>query len=223
MKRCPKCKTKNQNNAAFCENCGNKLKNKDKMMWIGILCFCFVGLLVVGVVVSTMPHSNLTIKNTNNSVSTPAQTVHGVANKTYSKDGITFNYPENWTLNPNGFLTIGTGNSIPSVTYNAGINKISISEYASEPPAISATMDAVIQDMRKDMTGTYDKKEITVAGEKGIKYIPTSSDDSVTNGKKIDVYFAKGDTLYNIHLATTNYDADLSGFNMIVNTIKVST
>lgn len=150
-------------------------------------------------------------------------TVQGAPNKTYSKDGITFNYPESWTLNPNGFLTIGTGNTIPSVTYNAGIDKISISEYASEPPAIPATMDAVIQDMRKDMTGTYDKKEIMVAGEKGVEYIPTGSADPDTNGKKIDVYFAKGDTLYNIHLATTNYDVDISGFNMIVNTINVNT
>ncbi len=71
---------------------------------------------------------------------------------------------------------------------------------------ILATEDAVIQDMRSGIQDTYDTKNITVDGINGVEYIPNS--DSGTE-ERTDVYFVKGDTLYDIHLTNpTNVDQD---------------
>ena len=53
---------------------------------------------------------------------------------------------------------------------------------------------------------------------KGIEYTPTTTGDM--GQKRIDVYFTKGDNLYNVWMTSTDYDVDISGFNMIIDTIK---
>ena len=108
---------------------------------------------------------NLSIKKQEEKQNQTTSAQTSIPNKTYSDENLTFNYPDNWQLNPNGYLTLGTGNG-GKLTYNAGINIYSIKEYASEPPAIPATMPSVISSLREDMGGTYDKKEISVADKK---------------------------------------------------------
>lgn len=224
--KCPdlKCPEKDiLDKPGYCPECGKKLVKISNVNPLLIITAVIVLLFIVGAVaLSTV---KLTPSNiTTNSLTTNSQvnTTPTVPHKTFSKDGITFDYPESWEPNPNGFITIGTGNSGP-VTYNAGIDTWSIKEYAAEPPTIPATMDAVIQDMRKDRPGNYDKKEITVAGIKGIEYTPK---EYVSQGKysakRVDVYFAKGDKLYNLFMTTTNYAADRPGFDMILNTLKIN-
>jgi len=139
----------------------------------------------------------------------------------YSTEEISFDYPKNWKLNPKGFLTLGTGNSGP-VTFNAGVDKLSIGEYASEEPVILATMDSVINDIRKNRLGAYETKKMLIAGENGIEYTPIGY---IKQGKfysmRVDVYFVKGDNLYNIWLTTTNYEEDRPGFDLILKSILV--
>lgn len=135
-------------------------------------------------------------------------------NKTYTGNNITFDYPADWEINSDGAIT----------TPNSGIGAVnvigSIEEYANEPPQIEATLEAVAQDAQNSNGGSYDKKIITIGGVKGIEYTPLSSGDA--NQKRIDVYFAKGDTLYNIYLTSNDYEADLPGFNMIIDSLKIN-
>ena len=49
----------------------------------------------------------------------------------------------------------------------------------------------------------------------GIEYEPTGGSG------RVDVVFVKGDTLYDIWLNTNNYDADKTGINMMINTMKI--
>ncbi len=165
---------------------------------------------IIGILVLVVFASGCT-SSSNNSTTTNS--------KNYSSENLTFNYPDSWTLNPNGFVTLGTGHSGGNVKYNAGVDTFSIKELASEPPKIPATMEAVVKALRSLGTETSVKKEITIDGVKGIEYTPTTAGDM--GQKRIDVYFAKGDNLYNVWMTSTDYEADISGFNMIINSIKV--
>jgi hypothetical protein len=142
-------------------------------------------------------------------VSISGCTDSGTGNKTYSGEGISFNYPDTWTVE-NGSIT----------TPNSGMGEImnvSIKEYASEPPAIPATLNAVAQNVHENITGTHDKKIVTVAGVKGIEYIPTGSN---IDRQRVDIFFAKGDNFYDIFITTNDYESDKSGFEMIIKTLK---
>jgi len=45
--------------------------------------------------------------------------------------------------------------------------------------------------------------------------------DNSGGNQRVDIVFAKGDTLYSIWINTQNYDADKDGVNMIINTMKI--
>ena len=145
----------------------------------------------------------------------PPQT--SIPNKTYSDQGLTFNYPDSWkTTDP------GSPAGIPITTPNGGslyvIDEGSIKEYASQPPSIPATLDAVADDIRYPVNGTYDKKNVTIGGVRGIEYIPTGYG---YGGQRVDVVFAKGNKLYSIFLTTDDYNADKDGFEMIIKTMQI--
>ena len=139
----------------------------------------------------------------------PNKTANNIANsKTYSGQGISFNYPDSWTINSNSITTPNGGTGI---IYNFGLQ-----EYASEDPPIPATLDAVAADIRSGVTGESNKNIITISGVQGIEYVPTGS-----GRQRVDVVFVKGDALYSIYLTTNDYNADKDGFNMIINTMKI--
>ena len=85
-----------------------------------------------------------------------------------------------------------------------------------EDPPIPANLGAVAADIRSGVTGDSNKNIITIGGVQGIEYVPTGY-----GRQRVDVIFAKGDTLYNIYLTTNDYNADKDGFNMIINTMKI--
>jgi PsbP-like protein len=132
--------------------------------------------------------------------------------KTYIGQGITFNYPDTWTIDEKG--KIKTPNNVIG-----GIDIFSIKVYASDPEYTGeATFIDVVNDDHQGRIGTYDRKDVNVSGSPGILYIPTGSQGNV---ERADLYFAKDDTIYNIFVTPTqNYDQEKQGFEMIVNTVK---
>ena len=166
--------------------------------------------------------ATLTINRPSNSPSTPQNT--GTPNKTYSDQNISFNYPNNWQANPNGIPNFATGNAAGNLEDNVQIDSFSISEYAqgdSEDPAIPATMESVVNNLQSQKEGTYTKENITVDGLNGLEYTDLTPDPNEQGAEYEFVYFAKGDTLYEIDLSTTNYDADKTGMDMILKTFQV--
>lgn len=137
--------------------------------------------------------------------------ISGCINNTYDDKNLTFQYPGSWTIEGEA---ITTQNGIGTITNR------SIKEIASNPRivrVVPATFEDVVLKLREGgMSGNYDQQNVTIAGVKGILYIPTSSG----NGEPITLYFAKGDTLYIIDIATNNIDEDKSGLDMIIKTVQ---
>ena len=243
-KICPNCKKQNTDTATFCENCGTNLninttkkqpENKSGITgwWnkqgkgtkIGsIIGACCLGLLIIGLISAMASPDQTTSTNTStpdsSNVSTSTATPTAPANsKSYSGLGLNFYYPDSWTMNTtmDNMVEFTTPNS----DYNAGaVNKMgSLKEYASQAPAIPATLDSVAAQIRSGVLGTYNEKNVTIGGVNGIEYIPTGYNSYGT--ERVDVIFVKGDTLYDIWLTTSNYGADKDGFDMIINTMQI--
>ena len=138
----------------------------------GILVLLCLGVVIILVIsgISGIFYPNKTANNISNS-------------KTYSCHGISFNYPDSWTINSNSITTPNGGTGI---IYNFGLQ-----EYASEDPPIPATLDAVAADIRSGVTGESKKNIITIGGVQGIEYVPTGS-----GRQRVDIVFVKGDALY---------------------------
>jgi DNA-directed RNA polymerase subunit RPC12/RpoP len=172
-------------------------QSKNKKLGIGILGICCVGLILLIVFGGLL---------------SPDKTTTTANNKTFSGQGLTFDYPSSWTFNDAGTFT--TPNS---VSQNSGSidNLGSLTSYASEDPAIPATLDAAAANIRQDVTSAANKKDITIGGVPGIEYEPTGGSG------RVDVVFVKGGTLYDIWLNTNNYDEDQNGINMMINTMKI--
>ncbi len=172
-------------------------QSKNKKLGIGIVGICCIGLILIIVFGGLLSPNKAT---------TTADT------KTYSGQGLTFNYPDSWTFKDSD--TFGTPNS---VTPSSGTvdNIGSLQEYASEYSAIPATLDAAAANIHQDVTGDSNKKSINIGGVPGIEYEPTGGSG------RVDVVFVKGDTLYDIWLNTNNYDDDQDGIKMIIDTMKI--
>ena len=99
-------------------------QSKNKKIGFGIAGVCCIGLILIIVFAGV-----LSPNNTNTTANS----------KTYSGQGLTFNYPDSWTFNSAGDFT--TPNS---VSQNSGTidNLGSLTSYASQDPAIPATLDA---------------------------------------------------------------------------------
>ncbi len=131
-------------------------------------------------------------------------------NKTYSGQNLTFNYPDTWTIDNYDDIYTPTGfGSVEEIG--------SIKELASEPH-IPATLDSVAESIHNNTMGTYDVNNITIAGVNGIEFIPTGDN---AHSQRIEVYFSKGDTLYDIYITSNNLDDDKQGFDMIINTMQI--
>jgi len=233
-KICPKCSSENLDAAGFCQNCGEDINNvvtstnQTKKSSSGTSDFwnkqskggkvaislgvCCLGIIIIIAIVG-MFSPDTTTTTTNVSTASSAQTTQGIANKTYTGQGLTFNYPSTWTIDDTG--NINTPNEGMGSISNIG----SLKEYASEPPVIPATLEAAAANIRSGVMGPYDTKDMTIGGVPGIEYIPT--DYNSDGMERVDVVFVKDDTLYDIFLTTKNYDNDKEGFDMIINTMKI--
>lgn len=128
--------------------------------------------------------------------------------KTYSEQGIAFNYPDAWTIGDDNWIHTSDG-------YGYIENLGSIKKITADLPEYSPTMESVIKIMREDYTdASFEKKEVTVAGVKGIEYIPTS------NSNRIDLYFTKGNDVYNIFISSNDIQSNSEGMDTIINTLK---
>jgi len=236
VKICQNCKTENKDSSEFCQNCGSKLNNVKsetglKEKWdnksIGgkvALGFgaCVLGLILILVIFAIISPDNTTIstptQTANNSTqnTNPTQSIQSppvTQSKTYSSQGLTFNYPDSWTVSDSSITTPNTENLASGSVSNLG----SLKEFASEDPPIPATLDSVAAYIRQDVQGSADKKDISIGGVNGIEYVPTG------NGRqRVDVIFAKGDTLYSIYLVTDDYNSDKAGIDQIISTMKIN-
>ncbi len=168
-------------------------QSKNRKIGIGIVGLCCLGIIIFVVL---------------GGLFSPNKTTTTANSKTYSDNGLTFNYLDSWTINGQDITTPNGGTGI--------IYNFSLKEYASEDPPIPATLDAVAADIRSGVTGASNKKIITIGGVQGIEYIPTGS-----GRQRVDVIFVKGDALYSIYLTTNDYNADKDGFNMVIKTMKI--
>jgi|GEM_PF-1375839 hypothetical protein len=176
--------------------------------WLGLAFLCCIGVIVIIVISGFIFPS------------------HGITNTTYSDGTFTFEYPSSWTESSTNKLAFGTGNVPHSSNINCNVfveEPVSIKEYAAGPPAIPATFDSVVQDIQATKIGNYTETNINVAGVSGMEYVEKSTDDLSNNlgGRYVAVYFAKGDNLYQVHMTSTDFDADKPGFDMIINTLQV--
>ena len=130
-------------------------------------------------------------------------------NKTYTANGVTFQYSSNLNqknndtlYNNNMWITVDTWGSL--------------TDFASEEPAIPATLDAAATELHKDLPGNFDKKETMIGGVRAIQYIPTGS-----GRQRSDIIFVSPNgTLYDIWITSDNYNSYKSVFEGIINSLK---
>lgn len=172
------------------------LSKGEKAIGLGLL--CIIGLIIIVAL---------------GALFSPNQSTSS-AQKTYSGQGMTFNYPASWEISSSGNIKTPNTQNIAS---GSATNLGSLTEYASSDLPIPATLDAAANDIRSGVEGSANKQFITIGGVQGIIYIPNG------NGRqRVDVIFVKGDTLYSVWLNTNDFNADKSGIDMIINSMKLS-
>jgi hypothetical protein len=201
------------------------------------------GLLIISMITIAVLSSGCTVpisKNTDlmvaehgiyfntNSNSVPVNTSETL-NKTFSKEGITFNYPSNWFEYPAwidqslGGDSHGIGLLAPPVEDGAVvIDTYNLSRSGAN--SIHELINQCIAGMKRD-NFTVDKVNITTINGLTFYEISNHKYESDLNGTQKMLYFgtAKGQYIYVVqfYAKSDSFDRYLPVFNKVVSTIKI--
>lgn len=161
-------------------------------------------------------------------ISNESTNLTNITTKTYSNAdaGVTFNYPENWTLfnitGKNGIVGIGDPNSVDK---NNNTNTIVIIQKTALPTGqtLESTYDATYKDTTQDPSyQLVSKRNLTIDGQTAIENIHKINVNGVQKVEK-DVWIEKNGTIYVIICSalTNDFNRQQSYFNVIINSFKI--
>ncbi len=171
------------------------------------------------------PNENLT----NKSINSTNNTTQYIANKTYSADGITFNYPAGWQSFSNLDSPSRWGYTSPDTAYydpsSGDENNVHIYFYIKQRSVSS--MDEQLSSYRRDIAEIgqteVSERNITVNGMRAVELIKTWENDGMQyKALTVHIEAVPGSVYYRIGCVTpaSDYDSVLPKFELVVNSFR---
>jgi len=239
MVKCENCGHDNDNDAAFCEHCGAKLKTilssitypretikkeegiaQSTKILIVICVILVAGLGITAGALMQMNKSGGTVPLTNNSsVSQSSNTIgSNVQYKSFSNGVISFKYPSNWDVLPNtsNIMAIVGFPHYPSFSVydESKYGYTSLSAYVSSSKTQMTSNGNSIQSEQNKIVDGLPAYEIVYQGKSGNGKMITQQMELVEKSPGSQYFALVGaDT-------TDHYDQDSATFNQILNSFK---
>lgn len=246
-KYCPKCGNENKDSSKFCESCGEQLpesatvsaasdippSSKPKGGWwsqqstgvkagIALGGLCCLGIIAV-IVIFGLFTPDLSTLNTTSSNTTPASTT--ALTQTFSKSGITFNYPSDWESTDAKYATSGDSQELGALRGSSDFGVI------VNKQDMTATVKEAYENTKNSLkTATeispqlLSESQITVNGITAYEMIYTYKGDNSKEFKSMYVIIGKdGQVVYYLQFidSLSSFDSNKKVMDDIVNTIKI--
>lgn len=218
--RCRKCGHDNDYDATFCEKCGANLRAPEGMSSLmkGLIVAVIILVAILGVVAGAMMNNQTTPtdntsanETTDDSGQTPTQTTS--AYKTFSNGVVSFKYPSNWDVLPNGANTMAVvgGSDYPyfSVYDESKYGQTSLADYVSSSKKGMKEDRFTVRSERSTTVDGYSAYELIYQGENKVLHMVLVEKSP---GQK---YYALEGSDY-----ISNYGQSSSTFNQIINSFQ---
>lgn len=211
-------------------NIGEKLEktSENKRKWmVGLCCIC----LIFAVVLGGMLLSKTTISGNTNTTTLGNNTSH-IQNTSYSKNGLTFDYPSNWKQISNLHYPSRWGFPDPTVAFYQPIgnyNETYIETYFYIKQRDVHSLNEMLSDYRRDIANIgqteVSERNITVNGMKAVELIKTWHTGNMQyKALTVHIEAVPGSKYFRIGcvVPVDKYNATLPTFEMVVNSFKPS-
>ena len=231
---CPKCGTKNQDGAVFCETCGSRLTetkttksapDKKKSSSLPIILIIIGVVIIVGIGIAAyafyfMPQSNS---------STPSITPQ-VETTAYSNDDFSLNYPKTWTINNSQSDSTGSAVYIIDPQFAADPNGLKVTGVGlfALSKSEGVNQDSIVDDLTNTLTNqvTTQKSTVTVDGVSATLNIVEGDNAQGHKSQYKIINWEKGDMMYIIACVVrgsdlgNTLDSQKANLDTIINSFK---
>ena len=246
-KICPNCKSENEDSAEFCQECGTKLpkysysvppageektepkkgnwwsKQTNTVKVLTIVGGCCVGLIVIiGLLAVLFPDAttfNYYVGDTT------------ALTKTFSQNGLTFNYPDDWQTATSQGDIVSSGSSVQYLTSLYGSDGLTLHVSMGDLAAVGATMAQAKEATKTNIQGGSSAKllsdtQTTVNGLTMYKMVFTLTDPTYNQENKVltAITGKEGQKVYYMQFIaeTSVFDNNQKLMDNILNSVKVS-
>ncbi len=239
---CPKCGTKNQENAQFCESCGTKLtapesnqpktvKKKPSNVQGKTILIILAVVVLIGIGASVYVYQSL-ISPLNNQPSSLTNTTSTpqIETSQYSDSAFSFNYPKTWVVNDTQIDSTGNAVYIIDPQFAADANAVKamgVGVFALSKSS-GVNKDTIVKDLTSGLTnrGTTQTATVTVDGVSATQSIVEGDNSQGHKTQYKIINWEKGDKIYIIACVAkgsdlgNTLDSQKAYFDTIINSFK---